>query len=339
MKRFFIFAMTGWMAATASAACDENAVLREWTELAQSGGFGEMLAFFAEKSLPEWPAVHSAEFPDEEKTAPLDAEYRQVALRLVRGLDAFEAEMRGEPETEFLAHAGTLLDMRDGLARHCGYVNLLLADAINRCVYVNLAARLVRGTGVPEGFLTVQEHLARFRPDTEELAEMAVAELNRSEMPDGLANASTDWERLSALWELLEPGVPVGWPGTTSAVDAVSLLDAQGLLALLARLVGSDTFIHAHLPSLVLYRQAALNPPVHATYQEIKGVLGKDALAPESMGNKAYGIRRAASAASELLSNVESGQIWNRLLFSERKESVDKPMDPAADGAPEGGAE
>jgi hypothetical protein len=331
MKPFAILVLAG---AVAGAACtaggtDVNTVYA-WSMALKSGDFAEVLDAFTSQSLPAWPAVNSVGFPYKDRIAPWDNACRALGVRLARGLEAFEAAMREEPDEAFLAHAGKMLAMRDGFARHCAYANLLLADALDRCVYVNLASRLARSAQVPDGFPALQEHLARFRPSTPELAEMVLFELGRAEPPDGLVAAASDGERLAALWELLEPGVPVGWPGTAPDTDAVSLLKTRNMLALLARLVGSDAVIHTHLPSLFLYRNAAADPPAFATYEEIKAVLS-DTPAPESLGSKAYGITRAASAARELIADVESGKILNRLLFAAVDEPAETPVDTAAE--------
>lgn len=330
MKQFAILVLAGAMSgAVCTAGGAEVHPVHAWSKALASGGFGEVLDAFASQSLPEWPVVHSAGFPGAEEETSWDEACRALGVRVLKGMETFEAVLREEPDKAFLAHAGQMISMRDGFTRHCAYANLVLADALNRCVYVNLAVRLARSAQVPDGFPALQEGLARFRPSTPELAAMVLEELGREETPYGLAMAASDGECLASLWKLLEPGVPVGWPGTAPDVDAVSLLETRDLLALLARLVGSDTVIHTLLPSLFLYRNSAANPTAFATYQEIKAVLG-DTRAPESLGSKAYGIKRAASAARELIADVASGQIWERLLFSKMKESVDTPMDSAA---------
>lgn len=316
MRQFLIFVCAALAAVLGRAETPEESVLRRWTGLIGNHGFGEVLSAVMEDSTLEWPAVHSPAFPAAERDASLDAAYRDLAAQLLNGMQDFELELRPVSQDEFVSRAGAMLALRDRLASQRSYVNLLLADVLNRCVAVNVGARLVRDTRVGSGLLEIQEQLAHYPISTDTLVALTMDELGLKAIPDVLERSSTDFECLAALWNYLEPGVPVGWPGTHSAMDAVSMMQSRNLLGLACRLVGTDTLIHTHLPSLVLYRASVPEAPRGASYREIKTVLGEKTLAPESLGSTPYGIRRAASAVSEIIQEVESGKIWIRPAFT-----------------------
>lgn len=313
MKHFLLFVLAGLAAVAGRAETVKEAALRRWTELVGEHGFGEVLATVMKEPTLEWPAVHSADCP---AAGPLDAEYRDLAGKLLAGLQDFEPGLRDLPQDEFVSRAGAMLALRDRVATQPSYVNHLLADVLNRCVAANVGARLVRDPRVEKGLLGIQEQLARYTVSTESLVAVTMDELGLESPPPDMEDAATDFGRLAALWNFLEPGVPVGWPGSHSPVDAASMLQSRNLLGLACRLVGTDTLIHTHLPSLVLYRERVPEAPRGASYREIKVVLGEKTPAPESLGTMPYGIRRAASAVSELEQEVESGKIWIRPAFT-----------------------
>lgn len=313
MRQFLIFVFVVFVAVPGRAGSAKEVVLRRWTKLVGEHGFGEVLAAVMEEPTLEWPAVHSADCP---AAGPLDAACRDWADKLLEGMQGFEPGLRDLPQDEFVSRAGAMLALRDRVVRHPSYVNLLLADVLNRCVAANVGARLVREPRVEKGLLGIQEQLARYTVSPESLVAVTMDELGLESPPPDFEDATTDFGRLSALWNFLEPGVPVGWPGSHSSVDAASMLQSRNLLGLACRLVGTDTLIHTHLPSLVLYRERVHGAPRGASYREIKAALGEKTPAPESLGTLPYGIRRAASAVSELEQEVESGKIWIRPAFT-----------------------
>ncbi|MBR4189219.1 MAG: hypothetical protein IKQ55_04580 [Kiritimatiellae bacterium] len=316
MRQFAIFVFISLAAVLGRAETPGEAVLRRWTELIGEHGFGEVLSAVMDDSTLEWPAVHSLAFPEAERDASLDAAYRELAGKLLEGMQDFELGLRNLSQDEFVSRAGAMLALRNRLATQRSYANLLLADVINRCVAVNVGARLVREPRVGSGLLEIQEQLAHYTISTDSLVALTMDELGLKAIPDALERSSTDFERLAALWNYLEPGVPVGWPGSQSFVDADTMMQSRNLLGLACRLVGTDTLIHTHLPSLVLYRERVQAAPRGASYREIKLALGERTPAPESLGTMPYGIRRAASAVSELEQEVESGKIWIRPAFT-----------------------
>lgn len=316
MRQFLVFVFIVLVAVPGRAESAKEVELRRWTELVCGQGFFDVLATVMDDSSLEWPAVHSIAFPVAEREAQVDAAYRELAGKLLKGMQEFELGLRDLPQNEFVSRAKAMLALRDCVTKQQSYVNFLLADVLNRCVAVNVGARLVREPSVGSGLLEIQEQLAHYTISTDSLVALTMDELGLKAIPDALERSSTDFERLAALWNFLEPGVPVGWPGSQSFVDADTMMQSRNLLGLACRLVGTDTLIHTHLPSLVLYRERVQAAPRGASYREIKLALGERTPAPESLGTMPYGIRRAASAVSELEQEVESGKIWIRPAFT-----------------------
>lgn len=316
MRQFLVFVFIVLVAGPGRAESAKEVELRRWTELVCGHGFFDVLAAVMDDSSLEWPAVHSIAFPVAEREAQVDSDYRELAGKLLKGMQEFELGLRDLPQDEFVSRAKAMLALRDCITKQQSYVNLLLADVLNRCVAANVGARLVREPHVRKGLLDIQEQLARYTISTECLVAVTMDELGLESTTSNLDDAATDFDRLSALWNFLEPGVPVGWPGSQAFVDADTMMQSRNLLGLACRLVGTDTLIHTHLPSLVLYRERVQAAPRGASYREIKLALGERTPAPESLGTMPYGIRRAASAVSELEQEVESGKIWIRPAFT-----------------------
>ena len=289
-----------------------------WTGLVEGHTFGEVLEVFAKGPEREWPAVHSSGFPQGREDAARDAAYRALEARLLDGLEAFKAGLRGLPEAEFLSRAGMLLDMREHFSRQNAYANLLFSDAIGCCIAADIAARLASRPGVSKEMMALLERLESVRPDLDAFRDLARAEL-AGRWPDGdewpAGDDADGQKRLAALWNALMPGIPVGWPGPEARMDLATLLDTQGVDGLLVRLVASDTTIHTLLPSLAMYRQTAPDAPAGAAYRDFETVLG-DTPAPGSLGSRLFTLNDAAGAADELAANVASGKIWIRIAFS-----------------------
>lgn len=319
MKKCLLAIWASFAVCGAQGEMPADAMLRYWTTVVQGPSFEEVLAVFSNGPEMEWPAVHSELFPQSGENATRDAAYRVLEAKLLRGLEAFEKEMRSLPEAEFLSRADMLLSMRDHFARHAAYANLLFVDAIDSCVAANLGARLVQQAGVSGEMLALLDRLEKGHPDLAAFCEMARGELadawpadktwSKDEDPDGQ-------KRLAELWKFLMPGIPIGWPGTETRVDLETLLNVQACDGLLVRLVSWDLIIHTFLPSMARYRQAAPDAPSHVICRDLRSVLGVETPAPISLGTVPFGVKRAASAASELNDDVISGKIWARIAFS-----------------------
>ena len=319
--------MAGVSVALAAGACGNppdvpaDDVLRVWTGVVYGMPFEEALDCFSEGAETEWTGVDSSLCPQSGEDAARDAAYRALEAILLEGLEACAAEMRDLPEEEFLARAGKLLDMRGRFARNGAYANLVLVDVVNAAVAANIGERLVRQSGISEGLGELLERLGRYSLDLDAFREMACRELGKEwpedeEWPeDGDADGQ---KRLAALWHFLMPGVPLGWPGEETRMDAGTLLHIRGVDGLLVRMVSSDLIVHTLLPSLAQYRKAAPDAPPQTTYRELREVLG-DEPAPVSLTSSLWGMKRAAGAAAELVSEVESGKIWVRITGSKYK--------------------
>ena len=288
--------------------------LAAWKGSWKCGGLQGVAEGVAEGKLPSWPAVHSAGWGGG-ANRDWESEGRELAVDLVRGLAESERRMREAPDGDFAAWANGLLTIRDSIAAEDAYVNLLLADAINRCVLTHLGVRMARNGAVTEDHQAILEKLGRFPLSLETLETVMLEELGFDAPPDSLARASTEQRRLRAIWELPAARADGRMPVSGTGFDAESALRGQELEALLVRLVGSDAFIHTHLPSLVQCLQASNNPGKLPSREEIREIAGQETRAPASLGARTLGVVRMASAASDLLEECESGRIWQSLLL------------------------
>lgn len=319
MNRWVLIVCACFAACGAKAGEVADEALRYWTEQVGICPFEEVLLVFAQGPTMEWPAVHSAEYQAEREIAERDASYRNLEAHLLGGLQAFEVKLRDAPETDFLSRADMLLDMRDRFALHPAYANLLFVDAIESCLVADIGARLANQSGVSAEMLALLARLENGHPTLDAFWEMVCGELP-GEYAVGDAwqedGDSGGQKSLATLWNVLMPGIPIGWPGPETRFDLETVLRTRSLDGMLFRFVSLDTFIRSLLPSMARYRHAAPEAPPRATYADFKAVMGRESLAPVSLGTRPWGMERAAAAANELVSSVDSGKIWARIAFS-----------------------
>ena len=301
------------------AADTDSRVLDYWSDIFADSDFLAILATFKSGPKEEWPAVHSPDFASSAKelTPFQQAEFRKLGKKLAHGLENYEQSLKGQPTAQFCDNSQSLLLMRKHLAHNPSYFNLILVDAINRVIYINLSERLTHEEDPSPCLLTLVEQLGSFQPNLVQVLSMADAELNKHLLDDVAYRSASDREKFKMLWPVLSPDTPIMIPRNPINLFTYQLMGTQDIPSLLSRLVNSDFYIHSALPSLIQYRRVAGSCSPLATYQEIEAVLGEETRVPESLGATVWGITRAASAVSTLLQDVQSGKTRKQLFFSD----------------------
>lgn len=319
MRRLALLCAIIFLGCSVQAAETDSRVFDYWSNLLADNDFAALLAVFRSGPKEEWPAVHSPDFASSAKELrpSQQADFRKLGEKLARGLEHYERSLKEQPTAQFCDNSKSLLSMRQHLAHNPSYFNLILVDAINRVVYVNLSERLTRAEDPSPCLLTLVEQLGSFRPNLVQVLSMVNAELNKPIMDAVAYRSASDVEQLKMLWSTLEPGTPLMMPRDPLNLVTYQLMTKQDIPVLLNRLVVSDLYIHSLLPALIQYRKAVESYSPAATYQEIKAVLGRETQAPESLGVVPFGVTRAASAVSTLLQDVQSGKTRKQLFFSD----------------------
>lgn len=319
MRRLAVLCAIIFLGCFVQAAETDSRVLDYWSSLLADNDFAAVLAVFRSGPKEEWPAVHSPDFASSAKELKpsQQADFRKLGEKLARRLEHYEQNLKEQPTAQFCDNSESLLSMRQHLAHNPSYFNLILVDAINRVIYVNLSERLTRAEAASPCLLTLVEQLGSFRPNLVQVLSMANAELNKPILDAVAYRSASDVEQLKMLWSTLEPGTPLMMPRDPLNLATYQLMTKQDIPVLLNRLVISDLYIHSLLPALIQYRKAVESYSPAATYQEIKAVLGRETQAPESLGVVPFGVTRAASAVSTLLQDVQSGKTRKQLLFSD----------------------
>ncbi|HOG51265.1 MAG TPA: hypothetical protein PKY10_11815, partial [Lentisphaeria bacterium] len=120
-----------------------------WSEVLAANDFKGVLSVFQIGPKVEWPPVHSAKYADEkDKTLVTQGvEFRKFGELLAHDLEDYERQLQGIPSEQFCERCESLLAMRQQFLCHPSYFNLILADSVNRVLYVNLAERLAFAVG------------------------------------------------------------------------------------------------------------------------------------------------------------------------------------------------
>lgn len=297
----------------ARAAAPAQDAAGYWHSVA-AGGFTNVLATFEREPIQPWPPVVSVAAA--QSSAGPQATFRDISEQLAQQMEAYERDLRNLSSADFAKNARRLLAMRDHLCREPSYVNLVLLDAINRVLYVNLVTRLAASDPVTPAIAKIVDDLALCRLDLQAFRVLVETELGRS-VVDGAAFATaSDMERLKLLWSALEPDTQPMFPKDVQHIGTHELLKRQSLTLLLNRSIMSDFFIRSSLPAFSAYRQKAESYSSQDSYQQIKAVLGQDERVNQSVGSDLLGIRRAASVVSDVLQSLHSGRLQQQLLFT-----------------------
>jgi len=319
MRRLAFLCAIIFLGGSVQAAETDSRGLDYWSGLLADNDFAAVLAVFRSVPKEEWPAVHSPDFASSAKELKpsQQADFRKLGEKLARGLEHYEQNLKEQPTAQFCDNSESLLSMRQHLAHNPSYFNLILVDAINRVIYVNLSEWLTRTEAPSPCLLTLVEQLGSFRPNLAQVLSMADAELNKPILDTVTYRSASDKERFKMLWPALSPDTPVMIPRNPLNLFTYQLLGTLDIPSLLNRLANSDLYIHSLLPALIQYRKAVESYSPTATYQEIEAALGEETRVPESLGATIWGITRTASAVSTLLQDVQSGKTRKQLLFSD----------------------
>jgi hypothetical protein len=294
--------------------------LEYWQKALPTNDFSAVLSLFKATPAKEWRAVHSVKYASQlkETTAEQQEEYRKLGTALLRQLEQYELNLKDLPPEQFCEQAEALFPMRKHLLKNPSYINLILADTINRVIYVNLAERLARLGEVPSCYQPLLGQLDEYRTDLLQLLPIINAELNTNLVDEVAYQTATNEDRLRMFEKPFENEYLLILPKNGHHAFNYRLVLKQNLQVLLSRLVLSDYSIHTCLPSLARYRKEAKDYTIPYDFPKLEAVLGIETKAPASIGGTRLGVYAATSTAG-FLKIIQSGKMRFMLYFTDYK--------------------
>ncbi|MCD4654657.1 hypothetical protein K8T06_12090 [bacterium] len=294
-----------------------------WSKVLSEKDFDDVLSVFQSGPKIQWPLVHSVKYNKYENQTQQqeEAEFHRLGDSLVYRLEEYEMKLQAVPSEEFCERSESLLSMRQHIAYHPSYYNLILVDSINRILYVNIAERLALAEQTTPCILTLVDQIGEYQLDLLQLRKMTGVELNKKIVDDSAYLSSSDANRLNLLWTSFgsEETINQLLPRNLEDMSTFQLIKKQNIPALISRLVRSDYFIHSILPIFIEYKEKAEKYDSTDNYQQIESVLGREHQTPESIGVVHFGLSRAASAVYYHLLDIQSGKLRKQLSFSLEK--------------------
>lgn len=321
------FSVPGLSAAWSTlAAQQETPTGQIAAESPQETGFPTFLEDLLTDEPTPWPPIVSAvyETPLSAAEANRQRELEHLARLALRGLDDYREPLSDLPGEELATVAETLLDLSDAAAAGGGYVNLLVADALNRVLFVELTTRLVRLGSAPPELAAAVDRLAGYEIAPRKLVAMAEEELGRS-VP-GVDEAEADSGARGVFYHLFQEvgGDLAHLAGLRSAEELAGstvyqLLETPNLGRLLIRYWQTDYGIHIRLPLLARYLHESGGGVERYDYEHVRNTLD---LSSEEVRQSYDSIihrtrRTAVSGVLGLVEEVRSGGIDAFVAFGE----------------------
>lgn len=252
--------------------------LTVWRSLVEQRSLPALLEEARLGHLPAWP--NTASSADRSPRAP-EAKAEQVELRRLAGclggkLVDFRAVLQSAAPQDFLRDAGALLQLRDAVAARPAYVNLLLADSVNRLLFVAVARRMAAdGTASPE----IQALVSRLRSFTVNPADLAArveeergAPVVTKEGAEKAAPGVLFYSLLGALTGGLEHGLFLATQGVEN-LELPRMIEQPDWGRLLYRLWLTDQKIGIVLPLTAEYARKAGRVSAGDGYDKVRSTL------------------------------------------------------------------
>jgi hypothetical protein len=344
MKKFgLIISVLLLSSSVVQAASISGSQIEYWRELVQRD-LSEILSEASEGLKYDWPEVHSVDYasPQTPEARQYQNELRSVAVQLVRKLARVSENLPSLPRDQFYSTIKSLLSLRDQVGRRPTYVNCVLADTINRVVWINLVKRLQIGDGVPAELASLVDHLGLYKTSVDTLVKVVERELGESLVDDQEVKQLTqelieDWDRyrkpqgrplLDApeIERFRAVGVYHSALRTLererSNEDPLSalpesLVDSAGFSWFLRRHAVSDLNIQTALPLAVLYKRTVGQVTEADDHAKVKAVLGEKLDQQRSWGAEVlYGRLGLEDAVWRVFYKARIGDLDNQLMIS-----------------------
>ncbi|NOX75901.1 MAG: hypothetical protein GXP17_04660 [Gammaproteobacteria bacterium] len=310
----------------------------QWAYWDKSIGADDLsvLLFNIKKNIKyKWPAVHSESFSiklslDQQK---FQKEFRLLSIALMQQIEDYVEFSEREKSDVFYDKLNSMIKLRDLVSKYPSYINWVLADSINRFIYLNLRQRVAFHDMEIEASRKTLAKLDNYKLDISAIQMIVELELDQvldKEIEHGvdsfrkglqaemgmsqdmvnlyIENIGKDVTVFRAIWDYLAPpGSSMMIPNNLLEATTLSLLAKRELSLLLWRMVYTDYYIRTALPLLVKYKEKEKKFSINDDYQKIRLTLGKDMGKYKSLGAKLIGQRNASGTVLNMLQLIKRG--------------------------------
>jgi hypothetical protein len=284
--------------------------LQFWKRALAKPNLLEVLQAADDPLVEPWPMVVSpaCRAPLQDGQEPLQRGFRDLTLQFLEYLARDWRDIGALPEPHKHARIEALLKVRDLVGEQRGYLNLLLADTLNRVAVVLITGDVVDRRGVPQAVPALIEHLRRCQLDTDASISLAEAETGRALRAE-VESEDDPRRRFSKLLELTQGSLEDAFftPSAKPEVqDTFRLYDQPELGRLLARCWFTDKKVHVDLPLLVRHAGSAADFSSQDDVEKISATLN---LTPEIRESYGSPLNRAqASAVSDVFDLLDAAR-------------------------------
>lgn len=226
-------------------------------------------------STPAWPKVHSSEFSGRLKDTDRQeqAEFLSMAHDIVHDAKAFLDETPGHTSVENWRRLDSALRLRDSMLHNPGYVNMVLADGLNRLSFVSLCKELGAEKQVSPELEKALSRLMTYKVTLDQWVNVTKEEMELSdEKLKEVADAPDVEAGLNKLWDLLTDRDNFMCPANLLNFCTDDLLRKRDISMLLNRYIHTDFEIKT-LSLAVQYKKQATNFSLDDGGEKIEKVL------------------------------------------------------------------
>jgi len=195
-------------------------------------------------SIPAWPKVHSAEFIAgmEKDTQKDQIEFHSIGHNIIHDAKTLLEDMPQHSPTENWRRLNAALTLRDSMLQNVGYANLVLADGLNRLVFVFLCKELGSEKQVSPEYEKALSHLMTYDVNMDQWQSVIKDELGwpDKKFKDVVDNHNPE-VGLRKLWNLLTDGDNFAIPKNIAHLCTDDLLKQRDLSMLLYRYIYIDS--------------------------------------------------------------------------------------------------
>jgi hypothetical protein len=243
VNRISLFCAALWLSLVVGPAVSGmGRELDKWAEIMSSK---EKKSVFEaiDAATPVWPKVYSLEKIKSMKDADRQEqeEYHSIASSIIHDAKGMIEGKSGRSSNESWRKLESALTLRDRMLANAGYVNLVLADGINRAAFVYLCKELGSEGPVSPEFEKSLFHLLAYSVNIDQLAAITRDELawNREKLEDIVGSPVAEIG-LHKLWDRLSDGDRFEFPKNIGHMSTDDLLQHRDISMLLYRYIYSD---------------------------------------------------------------------------------------------------
>jgi hypothetical protein len=195
------------------------------------------------QSTPEWPIVYSAEFAGklEGDAREVQTNFYSIAPMLLQDLQRFANETGIVNSAENWHRFNSCLMLRDKMVVNPGYVNIILADAMNRAAVIFLCKELGSGRSANPDFDGAVSKVVGFRIEADKWMRISIDEFGwkRVEL-EQMGDDKNLVRFLKGFWNRLTNDDTFEFPKNISHLCSSDLLSKRDLSMVVYRYIYTD---------------------------------------------------------------------------------------------------